>query len=159
GANKTNYHSININFGRDLPEPEQFYDIALAKAGYLAPDGKQELKEKRGIEVGNVFQLGYHYTKLMKGAVYRDEDGSEKPYYMGCYGIGIGRSMAAIVEKYNDEKGILWPQSVAPFLVHLIALKGAEEQAEKIYNQLLEAGTEVLYDDRDQSAGAKFADS
>ncbi len=90
GANKTNYHSININFGRDLPLPEKFYDIAMAKAGYLSVDGRNQLVEKRGIEVGNIFQLGYHYTKLMKGANFRDEDGLEKPYYMGCYGIGVG---------------------------------------------------------------------
>ncbi len=159
GANKTNYHSININFGRDLPEPEKFYDIALAKEGYTAPDGKHKLVEKKGIEVGNIFQLGYHYTTLMKGAVYRDEDGSEKPYYMGCYGIGIGRTMATLVEKFNDEKGIVWPESVAPFKVHLISLKGAEKEAEKLYETLLKHKIEVLYDDRETSAGSKFADS
>lgn len=158
GANKTNYHSINVNFGRDLPEPEKFYDIALAKAGYTGPGGKP-LTEKRGIEVGNVFQLGYHYSKLMEGLVYRDEDGTEKPYYMGCYGIGIGRTMAAIVEKYNDEKGIIWPESVTPFKAHLIALKGAEKEADDVYQALLNQQIEVLYDDRDVSAGNKFADS
>ncbi len=159
GANKTNYHSTNINFGRDLPEPETFYDIALAKEGYVSPDGKSKLIEKRGIEVGNVFQLGYHYTNLMKGAEFTDQDGKQKPYYMGCYGIGIGRSMAAVVEKYNDERGIIWPEVVAPFKVHLLALKGAEAEAEKIYQSLLKDGIEVLYDDRPLSAGAKFADA
>jgi len=158
GANKTDYHSININFGRDLPEPEKFYDIALAKAGYVGPSGKP-LVEKRGIEVGNIFQLGYHYTNLMKGANFRDEDGSEKPYYMGCYGIGVGRTMASVVEKFHDDKGIIWPEAVAPFKVHLIVLKGAEERGEKIYQTLLNNGIEVLYDDRDISAGAKFADA
>ena len=159
GANKTNFHSINVNFGRDLALPEKFYDIALAKEGYLSVDGKNKLAEKRGIEVGNIFQLGFHYTKLMKGANFRDADGTEKPYYMGCYGIGVGRTMAAIVEKFNDDKGIIWPASVAPFAVHLLALKGAESQADGIYQSLLEQGVEVLYDDRDISAGAKFADS
>ncbi|HYV33350.1 MAG TPA: proline--tRNA ligase [Candidatus Limnocylindria bacterium] len=159
GANKTDYHCINVNFGRDIEEPENFYDIALAKQGYLALDGKQKLSEKKGIEVGNIFQLGYHYTNLMKGAVYRDEDGTEKPYYMGCYGIGVGRTMATLVEKFNDDRGILWPAAVAPFKVHLIGLKGAEKEAENLYKTLLKSGFEVLYDDRDQSAGAKFADS
>ncbi|MDE2311622.1 MAG: proline--tRNA ligase [Patescibacteria group bacterium] len=158
GANITDYHSININFGRDLPEPERFYDIAMAKAGYDSPDGK-ELIEKRGIEVGNIFQLGYHYTKLMQGAVFATADGRQQPYYMGCYGIGVGRTMAAIVEKSSDEKGIIWPEAVAPFTVHLISLRGGQEQAEKIYRQLLDSGRQVLYDDRDLSAGAKFADS
>jgi len=164
GANKTNYHSININFGRDLPLPEKFYDIALAKAGYLSVDEKKPLVEKRGIEVGNIFQLGYHYTKLMKGANFRDEDGTEKPYYMGCYGIGVGRTMAALVEKFHDDKGIIWPESVAPFRVHLLLVgKGLDpslrEQTDKIYRQLLDEGVEVLYDDRDTSPGVKFADS
>jgi prolyl-tRNA synthetase len=159
GANLTNFHSVNINFGRDLKEPEKFYDIALAKAGYLSVGGKNKLIEKKGIEVGNVFQLGYHYSKLMKGANFRDEDGIQKPYYMGCYGIGVGRSMAAVVEKFHDEKGIIWPSSVSPLQAHLISLKGAEEQADKIYQTLLDSGIEVLYDDREQSAGAKFADS
>lgn len=162
GANKTNYHSVNINFGRDLPLPEKFYDIALAKEGYVSPDGKQKLIEKKGIEVGNIFQLGFHYTKLMKGAVYVDQDGKEKPFYMGCYGIGIGRTMATIVEKYHDEKGIVWPRAVAPFLVHLIAIgKGkTKTTADKIYKTLLLSGIEVIYDDReDKGVGEKFADS
>ena len=114
GANKTDYHSININFGRDVKEPENFYDIAMAKEGYEAINGKK-LIEKRGIEVGNIFQLGYHYTRLMSGANFTDVDGVGKPYYMGCYGIGIGRTLAAVVEKFNDAKGIIWPQAVSPF--------------------------------------------
>jgi prolyl-tRNA synthetase len=138
--------------------PEKFYDIALAKAGYLSLNNKP-LIEKRGIEVGNIFQLGYHYTKLMKGANFRDEDGSEKPYYMGCYGIGVGRTMAALVEKFHDDKGIIWPEAVAPFAVHLLGLKGAEAKADEIYQSLLKSGIEVLYDDREASAGVKFADS
>ncbi|MDO8512229.1 MAG: proline--tRNA ligase [bacterium] len=159
GANKTNFHSININFGRDLPEPEKYYDIALAKAGYLAPDGKQKLIEKKGIEVGNIFQLGYHYTKLMKGAVYIDADGKEKPFYMGCYGFGIGRTMATIAEKYHDEKGLMWPSVVAPFDVHVVSLKD-NEYAGKVAETLSNEGFEVLFDERDgASVGEKFADS
>ncbi len=137
----------------------------MAQAGFIAVDGKGELVEHRGIEVGNIFQLGYNYSKLMQGAVFTDSDGQQKPYYMGCYGIGIGRTMAAIVEKYHDDKGIMWPESVAPFKVHLIAL-GNKENAEvaaaasKLYEDLQNQGISVLYDDRlEASAGAKFADS
>lgn len=159
GANKTNYHSININFGRDVEEPEQFYDIALAKEGYGAPNGKGKLVEKKGIEVGNIFQLGFHYTKLMKGAEFKDNDGTPKPYYMGCYGIGICRTMAAIVEVHNDDKGILWPASVAPFDLHLINIAKDPSKCEEVYKTLQSAGFDVLYDDREGSAGGKFADS
>lgn len=159
GANKTNFHSININFGRDLAEPEKYYDIALAKAGYLALDGKQQLIEKKGIEVGNIFQLGYHYSKLMKGAVYIDADGKEKPFYMGCYGFGVGRTMATIAEKYHDEKGLMWPSVVAPFDVHVVSLKD-NEYAGKVAETLSNEGLEVLFDERDgASVGEKFADS
>ncbi len=164
GANRTDYHSINVNFGRDLPLPETFYDIALAKEGYTAPDGKQKLIEKRGIEVGNIFQLGYHYSKLMKDAVFIDSDGKEKPYYMGCYGYGVGRSMAAIVEVHHDAKGIIWPDAVAPYQVHLIGITNNESsirtKVENVYKELVSNGVEVLYDDReDVTAGAKFADA
>lgn len=164
GANKTNYHSININFGRDLPLPNQFYDIALAKEGYTAPDGKQKLIAKNGIEVGNIFQLGYHYSQKMKDANFTDIDGQLKPYYMGCYGIGIGRTMAAIVETHNDKNGIIWPQNIAPYQVHLIGLDlqndVIQKQATKVYNHLIEKGIKVLFDDRvDVRAGQKFAEA
>jgi len=129
-------------------------DIAEAQDGYVSEAGGV-LREKRGIEVGNIFQLGHHYTKLMQGAVFVDEDGAEKPYYMGCYGIGIGRTMAAVVEKYHDDKGIKWPKAIAPFQAHLIGLVDANE----IYEKLLAAGVEALYDDRNESAGVKFADA
>lgn len=159
GANKTNFHSINVNFGRDLPEPEKYYDIALAKAGYLAIDGKQQLIEKKGIEVGNIFQLGYHYSKLMKGAVYIDADGKEKPFYMGCYGFGVGRTMATIAEKFHDEKGLMWPKVVAPYDVHVVSIKD-NEYAAKVAELLSGEGLEVLFDERDgASVGEKFADS
>lgn len=160
GANRTDYHSININFGRDIPEPEKFYDIALAKEGYMAPAGQGRLVEKKGIEVGNVFQLGLHYSSKMKGAVYTDTHGKDQPFYMGCYGIGIGRSMAAVVEKHHDVKGIVWPEAVTPFQVHLIALDGGFEDANRLYDEMMNAGIEVLYDDdRDKTAGEKFADA
>jgi len=156
GANKTNYHSINVNFGRDIAEPNEFYDLALAKNGYKAENG-MVLHEKKGIEVGNIFQLGFHYSSKMKDATYTDAKGEQKPYYMGCYGIGLARTMATIVEQFHDEKGIMWPRNVAPFLVHLISLQSGVK-AEEIYNRLREKGIEVLYDDREVSAGQKFAD-
>jgi len=164
GANKTDYHSINVNFGRDIPEPNKFYDIAQAKQGYLAPDGKQKLIEKKGIEVGNIFQLGYYYSKKMRDATYMNQEGKQQEYYMGCYGIGVGRTIAAIVEMYHDEKGIAWDENIAPFFIHLIGLDLKDEQiknaAERTYKKLLVEGVEVLYDDReDTGAGAKFADA
>ncbi|HWY79047.1 MAG TPA: proline--tRNA ligase [Candidatus Sulfotelmatobacter sp.] len=158
GANRTNYHSINVNFGRDLPLPEKFYDFKLAKAGYNAPNGKK-LIEKRGIEVGNIFQLGFHYSSKMKDALFTDENGKKQPYYMGCYGFGLARTLTTIVEKHYDDKGIIWPKSVAPFQVHLISIR-ENEKTNDVYIKLQEAGVEVLYDEReDVSAGQKFADA
>ncbi|MDP3882913.1 MAG: proline--tRNA ligase [Candidatus Staskawiczbacteria bacterium] len=162
GSNKKNIDLLNINIDRDYKVDIEG-DIALAKAGFRALNGAGKLVEKKGIEVGNIFQLGYHYSKRMKGAIFIDEKGQEKPFYMGCYGIGVGRTMATIVEKYNDEKGIVWPKEVAPFLVHLIQLGGDKKvkaTAEKIYQDLQKSGIQVLYDDReDKSAGEKFAEA
>jgi prolyl-tRNA synthetase len=164
GANKKDTDLLNMNIDRDYT-PDIEGDIALVRAGDTDTNSDKTLEEKRGIEVGNIFQLGYHYSNLMKGANFVDQDGVEKPYYMGCYGIGIGRTMAAIVEAHHDDKGILWPKTVAPFKAHLIALPGKEPEtvfsaADKLYSQLLDANVEVLYDDRtDISAGEKFADS
>ncbi len=139
GQKEDKTDSFNVNYGRDFT-CEVLADIAMAQPGEIAPDGGK-LVERKGIEVGNIFQLGYHYTKLMQGATFKDVDGEDKPYYMGCYGIGIGRTMAAVVEKFNDEKGILWPENVAPFKVHLIALAGKDggevtAAADKLYNDL-----------------------
>ena len=162
GANRTNYHSINVNFGRDFPEPDQFYDIAMARVGDFAKGTKKSLVERRGIEVGNIFQLGYHYTNMMEVAEYTDENGKMQKYYMGCYGIGIGRTMAAVVEKYHDKNGIIWPENIAPFKIFLAALgndKKVLDTAEQLYKQLQDAGFEVLFDDRDIRAGEKFADA
>lgn len=163
GSNKTNYHTINVNFGRNLQMPESFYDIKLAKAGYTASNG-QKLIEKRGIEVGNIFQLGFHYSSKMKGAEFVDTDGSRKPYYMGCYGIGLARTMATIIETHNDKNGIIWPDIIAPYQVHLIGLDLADQDvrnsAGTIYNKLKDMNREVLFDDREEvSAGVKFADA
>ena len=167
GANKKNRDLLNMNMGRDY-KPDITSDIALAREGDLAPDGSGPLKEKRGIEVGNIFQLGFHYSSKMKGAEFTDADGSKKPYYMGCYGIGLGRSLATIVEVFHDDKGIIWPESVAPYQVHLIGLdmdeaekvyKRSLKTSEEVYKSLLAEGIEVLFDDRDVSAGIKFTDA
>lgn len=161
GANKKHRDLLNVNIDRDYKVDIEA-NIALAKMGYLSKNGVS-LKAKKGIEVGNIFQLGFHYSSKMKGANFRDADGKEKPYYMGCYGIGLARTMAAVVEVYHDEKGIIWPESVAPFQVHLIGLDLDDEkvnkEAERIYKLLQAEGIEALFDDRsDVSAGAKFAD-
>lgn len=161
GANKTDYHSINVNFGSNLDLPEKFYDIKLAKAGYLASTGKK-LVERKGIEVGNIFQLGYHYSNLMKGAEYTDETGKRQKYYMGCYGIGIGRTMAAVAEIHNDNKGIIWPENIAPARVYLVRIGDDEttvKASDELYNALMATDVEVLYDDRDVRPGEKFADA
>ena len=148
----------NVNYGRDFV-CDQLADIALAEAGHLTKDSQQPLVEKRGIEVGNTFQLGYHYSQKMARATFTDEDGAALPYFMGCYGIGVGRTLQAIAEMHCDERGIIWPESVAPYRVHLISL-GRNEDAMRLYRALLQQGVEVLYDDRDAvAAGAKFADA
>jgi len=156
GANKKDTDLLNINIDRDY-KPNIEGDIAMASDGCIAENGKK-LIEKNGIEVGHVFQLGYHYSKKMKGANFTDKDGKEKPFYMGCYGIGLDRTMATIVEAHHDDKGIIWPEEVAPFKVHLISLNKVEV-ADKIYNDLVKNNIEVLYDDREGSAGEKFADA
>ncbi len=157
GQKEETTDTTNVNYGRDFT-CDLIADIALAYEGATAENGQQYI-EKKGIEVGNIFQLGLHYSGKMKGAVYIDAEGRDQPFYMGCYGIGIGRSMAAIVEKHYDAKGIIWPDSIAPFRVHLIALDHGFKEAEKLYRDMIAAGIEVLYDDRDKSAGEKFADA
>lgn len=162
GQKEDKTDSVNVNYGRDFT-CEMLADIAMAKPGDRSESGSV-LKEGRGIEVGNTFQLGFHYTNLMKGSAYRDEDGTMKPYYMGCYGIGLGRTMATLVERYHDEKGIVWPDAVAPFSVHLLLLGAPSEDLKKaadtLYTTLTEKGIETLYDDREGvSAGEKFSDA
>lgn len=160
GADEYQKDTLNVNYGRDFTV-DILADIAMAKDGYLTEDGVFILHEKKGIEVGNIFQLGEHYSSKMN-AKFTDKDGREKFYYMGCYGIGIGRTMATIVEMFNDEKGIIWPASVAPYHVHLIKIGKSEDvlkKADELYAELTGKSIEVLYDDRDVSAGIKFADS
>lgn len=160
GNNRKNADLLNINIDRDY-KPDIEADIALAQPGMLSPDGGK-LIEKRGIEVGNIFQLGYHYTNLMHDAEYTNDKGERQKYYMGCYGIGIGRTLAAIVEAHRDDRGIVWPAAMAPYKVY-IATIGIEEPvvkaAENLYKALTTAGVEVIYDDRDVRPGEKFADA
>lgn len=163
GANKTGYHSTNINLGRDIPLPEKFYDIKMAKDGDFFPETKEKYQVMKAAEVGNIFPL---YTKFTEAFDYKfiDQDGKEKPIYMGCYGIGPSRIMGIIVEKFNDEKGIIWPESVAPFQVHLIGLDLNDESIKskvlKVYKVLEENNIEVLFDDRlEVTAGNKFSDA
>ncbi len=160
GANKKNLDLLNVNIGRDF-KPNLEGDIAMAEEGFKSELG-QKLLSGKGIEVGNIFQLGYHYSERMK-AYFTNKDGKEKLYYMGCYGIGIDRNIATIVEKYHDDNGIIWPEAVAPFQAHLIALGKDEKiykQAEELYEKLSAQGVAVLYDDRaNVMAGEKFADA
>src|SRR5260221_4256057 len=157
GANKTNYHAINVNFGRDLQEPQEFYDIKIAKEGDMYPETGEVYEVFKASEVGNIFPLGTKFTKAFD-YTYTAEDGSEKPVYMGSYGIGPSRIMGVMVEKMADEKGLVWPKNVAPYQVHLISLQ-QNEKAEVIYKNLQEKNIEVFYYDRDVSAGQKFADA
>lgn len=157
GANEEGYHLLNVNYGRDY-EAQIVADIAAASEGDACPQCGTALREMRGVEVGNIFKLGTRYTEAM-GATFTDEEGEERPIIMGSYGIGVGRLMACIAEEHNDDYGLIWPISVAPYEVHLIALRGGFDAAEDVYAQLSSAGLEVLYDDRDESPGVKFNDA
>ena len=156
GQKEDKTDSMNVNYGRDF-KCEMLADFAMAYDGAKTKNNGK-LNEKKGIEVGNIFQLGFHYSKKMKGSTFTDQDGKKKPYYMGCYGIGLGRSMATVVEKHHDERGMIWPEEIAPYKVHLISIR-QNEKAEKIYRELVKNKVEVLFDDRDVMPGEKFADS
>ncbi len=156
GANEEGYHYINTNFKRDYDGTVA--DIASAREGHLCPKCGKPLKARKGIEIGNIFQLGTKYSEAMN-CTFQDETGVQKPCIMGCYGIGIGRLLACLAEEYNDEDGLKLPITVAPYEVHLVSLVKDQEIAEKIYEDLLNSGIEVLYDDRKESAGVKFADA
>jgi prolyl-tRNA synthetase len=161
GGNNAQYEDLlNVNIDRDYKADIEG-DIAMAREGALTLDGNSKLIEKKGIEVGNIFQLGYHYTNLMENATFTDADGEKKKYYMGCYGIGVGRTLATIVEKFNDEKGIIWPENIAPYDYHLVTLgENENDEALKLIAKLEENGKEVLWDDRiDASMGEKLADA
>lgn len=156
GANEEGYHYINTNFGRDYTGTVA--DIASAKDGYKCPVCGKPLNVSKGVEVGNIFQLGTRYSAAMN-CFYQDETGKQQPVIMGSYGIGIGRLLACLAEEYNDESGLKLPISVAPYQVHLVSLVKDTAIADKIYEDLVAAGIEVLYDDRKDTAGVKFADA
>jgi len=157
GANKTNYHAVNVNFGRDVEEPKEFFDIKTAKEGDVFPETGEVYEVFKGSEVGNIFPLN---TKFSEGFdyCYTDKDGKKNLVYMGSYGIGSTRAMGVIVEKMHDENGIIWPETIAPFKVHLISI-GKDEEARKLYDKLRKENVEVLFDDRDISPGEKFAEA
>jgi len=159
--NEPDWHYVNVNPGRDFQYGE-FYDLSEVREGDPCPRCGSPLKVRRGLELGHIFLLGTRYSEPMR-AYFTDRDGKEKPIVMGCYGIGISRILAALVEQHHDEKGIKWPTPVAPFEVLLILLNPKDEEqksvAEKLYIELEEHGLEVLYDDREESAGFKFADA
>jgi prolyl-tRNA synthetase len=161
GANEEDYHYINVNPDRDF-QVSEYADLRFIQEGDPSPDGQGKIKFARGIEVGHVFKLGTRYSESMN-ATYLDENGRTQPMIMGCYGIGVSRTMAAIVEQHHDERGIIWPLSVAPFAVHLIPVNIKDETQKQLANQLYELlqkhSIEVLYDDRNERAGVKFADS
>lgn len=160
GANKAGYHYINANYGRDF-EGEIAEDLTLAKEGDQAYDGSGAYKAARGIEVGNIFQLGTKYSEALE-ANFLDQNGVSKPFIMGSYGIGISRSISAVVEQYHDDKGIIWPTSVAPFEVIITLIKPNDEAqaelAEKIYKELKAKKIDVILDDRNERPGVKFND-
>ena len=162
GANEPGYHLTGVNFGRDLPEPAFVADIRKVVAGDASPDGKGTLEIARGIEVGHIFQLRTKYSEAMK-ASFLDESGTSQPFEMGCYGIGVTRIVGAAVEQNNDERGIIFPEPMAPFQVALVPLgysRSAQvrEAADSIYRELTATGIEVLLDDRDERPGIMFAD-
>jgi len=160
GANKKDKHIKNVNIEKDF-KVDRFVDIGIAREGDLCRQCGEELKLSPGIEVGQVFKLGKKYSEKL-GAVYLDKKGNINPMIMGCYGIGISRTVAAIVECHNDKNGIKWPVSVAPFKVLIIAINynkpEIKEASDSIYNNLEKEGIEVLFDDREETAGIKFKD-
>jgi prolyl-tRNA synthetase len=161
GANKPGYHLRNANYPRDF-QVDLMVDIALARPGDSCIKCQSKLALARGIEMGHVFKLGTFISEKF-GASFLDSDGKSRPIVMGCYGIGLGRLLAAIVEQSHDDKGIIWPLSVAPYQVHLCPLSldkpAVAPTAEKIYQELQRKGIEVLFDDRDESPGVKFNDA
>jgi prolyl-tRNA synthetase len=161
GANRDGAHRFGINWGRDLPEPETA-DLRNVVAGDPSPAGDGRLQIRRGIEVGHIFQLGSKYSEAL-GATVLDEEGQQRTLTMGCYGIGVSRVVAAAIEQNHDERGIAWPDELAPFRVALCPIqpgRNAEvaETAERLYRELTEAGVEVLLDDRGERPGVMFAD-
>jgi prolyl-tRNA synthetase len=163
GANEADFHLTGVNWGRDLPEPDLVADLRNVVAGDPSPDGKGVLAIQRGIEVGHVFYLGTKKYSEPMGAAFLDENGKPQPFEMGCYGIGVTRLLGAAIEQNHDERGIIWPASMAPFSVVLCPIgmdRSAEvkAEAEQLHDQLAAAGIDVVLDDRGERPGAMFAD-
>jgi prolyl-tRNA synthetase len=162
GANEVDFHMTGVNWGRDLPEPDWVADIRNVVAGDPSPDGQGELAIERGIEIGHVFYLGTKYSKAMN-ATFLGEDGKPQFMEMGCYGIGITRLPAAAIEQNHDERGIIWPDAIAPFTVVICPVnmdrsEAVKAEAHRLYQALLDAGVDVILDDRGERPGAMFAD-
>lgn len=168
GANEAGYHLMNVNYGRDF-QASLVTDLVAARDGDACPNCGSSLRAVRGVETGNIFQLGTRYTEKL-GATYQDADGVDRPVIMGSYGIGIGRLLACIAEEHHDEQGLIWPVTVAPYPVHLVRLVGKAAVdsdgvsqtavlADRLYEELKAAGLEPLYDDREESPGVKFNDA
>lgn len=162
GCNQTDKHLVGANFGTEVKQFDKFFDVRLVEKDDFCPQCGTPLNVCQGIEVGNIFKLGTKYSKPMK-AVFADVDGKEKPFVMGCYGIGVTRTAQAAVEKYHDENGIIWPSSIAPYQVNVVPVNIKDELqikvATEIYEKLLAQGIEVVIDDRDERAGVKFKDA
>jgi prolyl-tRNA synthetase len=162
GANEANYHIRGVNWARDLPEPDMVADLRNVVEGDLSPDSLGVLAIERGIEVGHVFYLGTKYSKAMN-ATFLGEDGKPAHFEMGCYGIGITRLPAAAIEQNHDERGIIWPDALAPFTVVICPI-GADRSADvkaaadTLYDDLKTMGVDVILDDRNERPGAMFAD-
>ncbi len=161
GANEEHHHFINVNADRDF-SVTKYSDIRFIQEGDLSPDGQGKIVFAKGIEVGHVFKLGTRYSEAMN-ATYLDENGKSQPMIMGCYGIGVSRTLAAVAEQFNDENGLVWPAQIAPFEVHLIPINLKDEAqaklASELYEQIKAQAFEVLMDDRAERPGVKFADS
>ena len=162
GANEEDFHLTGVNWGRDLPEPDLVADIRNVVPGDAAPDGKGQLAIERGIEIGHIFYLGTKYSTAMD-ATFLAEDGKPKPFEMGCYGIGITRLPAAAIEQNHDERGIIWPDALAPFTVVICPVgmdrsEAVKAAAEALYAELMAVGVDVILDDRGERPGAMFAD-
>ena len=162
GINQKDKHLVGANWGVDIELPQRIADIRLVEENDKCIECSAPLKVTKGIEVGNIFKLGTKYSKAMN-ATFTDKDGQEKPFIMGCYGIGISRTAAAAVERHHDENGIIWPLSIAPYRVIVVPVSDQDETqmsvAEDIYNKLSEANVEVLIDDRAERAGVKLKDA
>jgi prolyl-tRNA synthetase len=161
GANEAGFHLLNVNYGRDYTA-DMVCDIAAAKEGDACPNCGNPVHFSRGVEVGNIFKLGTFYSDAL-GCRFLDKEGKSQPVIMGSYGIGVGRLLACIAEEHHDERGLLWPITVAPYEVHMVVLAGdgseAKRVAEDLYATFVNREVEVLYDDRDETPGVKFADA